>query len=322
MKKTGFLARIAVLVAAAVVLSLLAIGWAFLRPVPPAGALISPAGTEIGFILLGDQGTRNLRQWVVARDVRRAAADESIAAVFLLGDSFYPKGVQSTDDLRWRYALENMYRGGRLNRLPFYAVLGNHDVQGDPGAYLEYAARKLGSGRWQMPARNYWQDFGRDPLCAECPLVRVAFLDTTGDLNQLPGFLEDTFEHSTATWRVVAAHHPIRNFGRYRDKTEVATALARSMRHHKIHLYASGHDHNQQLIWSPGETVFLISGNGGKRGYTIDCSDAALLFCNEDNGFSEAHFSGKRMILSLHGRGDAPERHTWHARNGGMPKRL
>ena len=48
--------------------------------------------------------------------------------VLLLGDNFYPSGVLSVDDLQFKTKFEEVY--GNI-KIPFFVVLGNHDVKQD-----------------------------------------------------------------------------------------------------------------------------------------------------------------------------------------------
>ena len=305
----------------------------FLRTPPYFSPKDLQSLSQITFFALGDQGTGNFRQWVTAYRLSKIVEyHQNVHFGVLLGDSFYPNGVSTTEDLRWRYAFENMYRGDQLDMLPFYAVLGNHDVMGDPQSYIDYSTLRHGSGRWQMPDRHYVREFGQHPDCANCSLVRIVFLDTTEysvSLDKETRFLYEALVDSTSLWRVVVGHHPIRNFGRYRKITKTREALQATLIEQKVDIYLSGHDHNQQLIWQENEPLYLISGNGGKRGYEIQCNHPSLLYCNEGNGFSMLTFTADSLTIELYDQGAGvaasftfPRRMYVFGKSGSTKKRI
>ena len=69
--------------------------------------------------------------------------------VLLLGDNFYPSGVVSVDDLQFKTKFEEVYRNIKI---PFFVVLGNHDVKQDALSQVIYS---LMSSTWRMPNYEY-----------------------------------------------------------------------------------------------------------------------------------------------------------------------
>lgn len=293
--------------AAAASLLALALGAGLFLMRGPA-VVIAPDASEaaqVAFFLIGDQGSGNWRQWAVADHLERVLAERRGAHFgVLLGDNFYDSGVSSVDDPQWRWKFENMYRGRYLSGMPIFAVLGNHDVEGNAEAQLRYGAGRHGSGRWRMPARRYVRDFGRSAGHPDRVLLRIVFVDTTRSQSTLldeADFIRESFADGAALWRVVAAHHPIRSHGRYDDLRVLQAGLLAAIKEARVDLWASGHDHNQQVIVAGGEPVYLVNGNGGKSGYPVEGSAPGLLFANEGIGFSLIEAAEHRLSLTLFG---------------------
>jgi tartrate-resistant acid phosphatase type 5 len=74
-------------------------------------------------------------------------------------DNFYKNskgldGVRSTHDIRWDEIWANVYLRGSMRRIPWYAVLGNHDYVGSIDAQVEKTGEEE---MWNMPERQYVQ---------------------------------------------------------------------------------------------------------------------------------------------------------------------
>ncbi|MEQ9451612.1 MAG: metallophosphoesterase [Pseudomonadales bacterium] len=273
--------------------------------------VLSSENAETGalrVVVLGDQGTGTLRQRQVAWHMDDVAAQlGGFDFALLAGDNFYGSGVDSIDDPHWRFSFENVYQGKYLQGLRFYAVIGNHDAKGNVDALLAYSNQQRGSNRWRLPARHYIKDFGRSPTCLACPLLRVVFLDTTqvsSTLAEEAEFVMTAFRDAKSIWRVVIAHHPIRNYGAHGETANLAEAFLPALRESDVHLYISGHDHNQQIIQRAKEPLYLISGAGGKKAYPVNTGEKDLLASSEENGFSVLEFNDQTLSIDMYGESD------------------
>ncbi|HRF73647.1 MAG TPA: metallophosphoesterase [Accumulibacter sp.] len=190
--------------------------------------------------------------------------------------------------------------------IPFYAVLGNHDVQGNAEAQIQYSQEQAGSGRWQMPAHFYRSDFGTDD---GHPLLRIVFIDTNQltpeSLDRQARFIEQAFAPSGGrpTWRVVVAHHPIRNFGKHGETPQLVSALLPVLQKAHVDLYLTGHDHDQQLIARDGEPYYVISGGGGQGLYRVARDHEGLVFGESQHGFAKIVVDPERMAISFYAEG-------------------
>ncbi|MGN7610713.1 metallophosphoesterase [Magnetococcales bacterium HHB-1] len=261
---------------------------------------------RVVFLATGDQGTGGYRQKQVAISMERIASkDKDTAFVLLLGDNFYPNGVYSLKDPQWQDKFEKIYRGETLDKLPFLALLGNHDYRWSEKVQIAYSQQKMGSGRWMMPDRIYSKDFGQTKKGH--PLLRLVILDTnrfshTPTLEKQSLFLKKQFTQSKdkPLWRLAAAHHPFRNFHPKRGSSRIKEHFLPLLKREKIALYLSGHDHNFQLIHSEGEPIQLISGGGGADLYDLrDTEDKSLKFALKAYGFSKIILTPERLTIEL-----------------------
>lgn len=239
-------------------------GWAGIKPRPnPASATESE-----------DNARRGRGERAVAVAMGAWAQSRRPAFVLSVGDNFYPNGVKSVNDARWKDAYEDVYTAPAL-QVPWYVALGNHDYRASVQAQIDYS--KL-SKRWRMPAR-YFTFTEKSPagvsvqffVLDTCPFAKglhqgghsdVAAQDTAAQL----AWLERELAASTAGIRILVGHHPLWTGGVRRDMREQSlnTILPPLMKRHGVNVYLCGHEHDAQHIEVDGIHNFVI-GHGGDR---------------------------------------------------------
>jgi tartrate-resistant acid phosphatase type 5 len=176
------------------------------------------------FFAIGDTGRNceELRRVAAAMDTY--AAENQPDFILLLGDNFYPNGVTSVDDKRFKDTWEDVFLCYKRLNVPWKVVLGNHDYLLNPEAQIEYTHREdlNKGGLWQCPGKNYKFTHKFGP--ASHP-VSVDFfaLDTNGAQfsvrKKYPQIEHELFDNiqalqkqlqaSGADWKIVFAHHPM-----------------------------------------------------------------------------------------------------------------
>ena len=191
---------------------------------------------HLQLIAIGDTGTGNEDQFEVAQGMAKVCNESGCDLVLLLGDNFYPNGVNSIEDPQFNTKFEQVYQN--LN-MPFYAVLGNHDVKQDVLSQLIYS---LKSSIWHMPNYEYSfktvdaRFFG---LNTNCPFSSERLRKK---LNQDDAELEANAEKRP--WTIAFGHHSIYSNGTHGDVDLLTRSYWNWFLEGRVDLYLAGHNHN------------------------------------------------------------------------------
>lgn len=266
---------------------------AFMRVPPPLFALKSK-GKVLRVMTLGDYGQgapgngqiAGAAQTQVAAAMLKAQKAKAFDFALTLGDNFYPTGMISPADPRWKTLWSDLYDPLKLK---FYVTYGNHDWGGvdSPAAELIYAKQ---SPSWVLPAPYY--TFTAGP-------VQFFALDTN-DVSELQlMWLRDELAKSTARWKVVYGHHPIYSAGQHGDgKTLIARLLP--VLKDRVDIYLAGHEHDMQHQQPEGGVHFFINGGGG-AGIRVIKPNARSLFAKSAYGFSTLEADTDKIVVKFLG---------------------
>jgi hypothetical protein len=245
----------------------------FMREAPPAFSL-KPAGERLRLVAFGDFGQGTDAQKRVAAAMLKEHRARPFDFGITTGDNFYPRGMESPSDPRWKTWWEDMYTPLGIR---FYATLGNHDwVNFDsPAAEILYAAR---SESWRLPAPYYTYTAGP---------VQFFAVDTDEISEAQALWLRDALDKSRAKWKVVYGHHPVFVSGLSGlSYTAEMRRMLWPLIKGRADLYLSGHHHSLQHLRSPDGGHFVTSGGGGAGTYTVDEREPLALFARSANGFT------------------------------------
>jgi hypothetical protein len=123
-------------------------------PAPANGdSTIQPVlPNSVVFYGLGDWGRRGIAaQTAVAAAMARWAPVVHPSFVVNVGDSFYETGVVSVKDPQWNATFTGVYTAPELADIPWWGVVGNHDLRANISALLAWT----GDARWRMPDLQY-----------------------------------------------------------------------------------------------------------------------------------------------------------------------
>jgi len=198
------------------------------------------AGEEVRFLVLGDGGSGDSNQAQVAKASFATAQELGCDFVLLMGDSFIQQGVSGLDDPQFTTKFENMYP----HQMPFYAVLGNHDLRNAWHSLIDYTAV---SSRWRMPETDY--DFAAGPM-------HLFAVNTTSSVRSL----WPLFRKVKAPWKIAFGHHPAYSSGRHGHMTWLERWV---MRQTGVEVFFSGHNHVLEHLEVNGFTQVVSGGAGG-----------------------------------------------------------
>jgi acid phosphatase len=250
---------------------------------PPSGAL--------EFLALGDWGRGgSAAQRNVASAMAEWATAHPVRFVVSTGDNFYSYGVASVTDPQWKTSFEDVYAARSL-QVPWFVALGNHDARGSVEAQIEYSTR---SPRWRMPARTYTftqtaggariQFFVLDtsPFLATYRSILSRTKVSGQDPAAQRAWLEKELAASTADWKIVVGHHPIRSCGPHGDSAELVRDVLPLLERYGVAVYLNGHDHSLQHLRSDGIDFFT---SGGGSDVTRVSPDSRTVWAEATSGF-------------------------------------
>lgn len=197
------------------------------------------------FVALGDFGTGEAGQYTVAGAMNDYRQKFPFSFVLLTGDNIYPGGeIEKIDRV-----FEQPYRAIRQQKIPFYAVLGNHDIQTNNGE------DEVRYPEFNMQGRYY--TFTKDP-------VQFWAIDTNDNAawSEQLTWLESSLAESKATWKIVFGHHPVYSSGLHGSSTRLQKYILPLLRRYGVHLYLNGHDHNYERTKPIEGTTYLTCGAG------------------------------------------------------------
>lgn len=261
---------------------------AYLRK-PPALFSVKPADQPIRIVALGDFGSGLQGQRDVAAAIVRMGKAQPFDFGITLGDNFYPTGMSSPTDPRWRDWWEALY--GPLG-VPFYPSLGNHEWYSDDGAAGEIAYR---SPTWHFPSPYYTYTAGP---------VQFFAVDTTEISEAEIIWLDRQVSASTSRWKVVYGHHPI--FAP--ERNAVAGNYMPYMQEHlwpvirgRVDAYLCGHQHAMAHMDTHEGVHFFMSGGGGGALSMVANKDPDAVFAASRFGFLTLEADAAQMTIALVG---------------------
>ncbi|KAH1111148.1 hypothetical protein GLYMA_04G128300v4 [Glycine max] len=163
----------------------------------------------------------------------RVATKLNIDFVISTRDNFYDDGLTGIDDPAFEISFSKIYTAKSLQK-QWYSVLGNHDYRGDVEAQLNPILQKI-DPRW-ICQRSFIVDteIAEFFFIDSTPFVDKYFLkpkdhkyDSRGVLprekylSKLLKDLEIALKDSTAKWKIVVGHHPVRSIGHHGDTKEL-----------------------------------------------------------------------------------------------------
>jgi hypothetical protein len=239
--------------------------------IKPSSIFCSPVKDKIRFAIIGDWGTGDHDESGTARQMFTAHQRTPFEFIIAAGDNIYPNGSGRYFGKNFEQPFADLIK----NRVNFYSVLGNHDVDAGRQDQCQYPLFNMGG-------QNYYK-FDRNN-----GLVEFFMLDSTDfDRTQLT-WLENSLRDSRAKWKIAVFHHPIYSSGK---KHGSATGLRKQLEplftRYGVNVGFSGHDHIYERTKPQQGIQYFVTGAGGKtrRGDVDLGSSIRAASFDEDNHF-------------------------------------
>lgn len=193
--------------------------------------LLAPGALAQRIAVIGDWGAESPHRALVAEAMRKSHELKPFAALFTLGDNFYPRGEP----------IPKFY--DELPKVRTYPAFGNHDVPA--------IAKQL-------------KLFGVDRTYYSVRLeqIEVFVLYSEEFTPQQRQWLEAALAASKAPWKVVILHRPLYSSGVHGGNRSLRVALEPLLRQYRVPLVLAGHEHDYERLEARG-MVHIVAGGGG-----------------------------------------------------------
>jgi 3',5'-cyclic AMP phosphodiesterase CpdA len=242
--------------------------------VRPASIFGSPVKDPLRFAVIGDFGTGGQDEVVTAKQMFAVHQRTPFDLIITTGDNIYPNGSE-------RYFVRNFeqpFAALIADRVRFYAVLGNHDVEAGRQDQLRY---KL----FNMGGENYYK-FERGG-----GLIEFFMLDSTAFNATQATWLENSLGASRAIWKLAVFHHPIYSSGKkHGSALDLKKQIEPIFIRYGVNVVFSGHDHVYERAKPQHGIQYFVSGGGGK----VRHGDI-----NPDSGIRQASFDDQNHFMVI-----------------------
>ncbi|KAJ3267948.1 Tartrate-resistant acid phosphatase type 5 [Terramyces sp. JEL0728] len=271
---------------------------------------------QVKFQVVGDWGSTTRRptdyihQKVVGKTMSTLADTDETDFIISLGDNFYgssnnsDNGVASINDPKWNYDWLDVYSGDRINSIPWYAILGNHDWYQNQAAQIAYTNV---NNRWFMDDYFYSRNitvgsakaafifistdliyYGYDGYSESGLAPKATGTDTDNNMrnnfialgwtpendtiNKQLSLIESLLEaNQNADYLFVAGHEDMVTCGTVSNMVPLYNLFQK----YKITAYLYGHAH--ELAYKQDGPVFYLQSGAGGRAETCNKSNATWI---------------------------------------------
>jgi acid phosphatase len=247
----------------------------------PSSIFCSPVKDKIRFAVIGDWGTGDHSQLGTARQMFASHQRTPFDFVISAGDNVYPNG----SGRHFGKCFEQPFGDLVKDRVNFYTVLGNHDVDAGRQDQCQYSLFNMGG-------QCYYKIEKGDGL------VEFFMLDST-DFNRVQeNWLENELRVSKARWKIAVFHHPIYSSARsHGSSLSLRARLEPLFTRYGVNVAFSGHDHVYERTKPQQAIQYFVTGAGGKcrRGDVDQRSSFRAASFDQDNHFMLIEIDDKQV---------------------------
>lgn len=216
--------------------------------IKPSSIFCSPVKDKIRFAVIGDWGTGDDDQAATAKQMFGWHQRNRFDFVISAGDNIYPNGSGRYFSKNFEQPFVDLIR----DRVRFYTVLGNHDVQAGRQDQRQYPL-------FNMNGQNYYK-IERGPGLADFFMLDSTDFDATQTT-----WLENSLQSSRAKWKIAVFHHPIYSSGKkHGSAVGLRKQLEPMFTRYGVNVAFSGHDHIYERTRPQQGIQYFVTGAGGK----------------------------------------------------------
>lgn len=249
----------------------------------PSSALAFSSDGKTRFAVIGDFGTGGSDECAVALQMLEEHKRTDLEFVLTVGDNIYPSGNAK----HFVKHFEDPFTGLLKEKVKFYAVLGNHDVEEGRKDQCNYSHFNMGGSCYYSISRGNG-------------LIEFFMLDSTDFSAGQANWLENALRSSRAVWKIVALHHPIYSSGKkHGSDVRLRKILEPMLTKYRVQVVFAGHDHVYERLKPQEGIQHFVTGSGGKmRRGDIDLkSPVRAMSYDEDNSFMVIEVDDREMIF-------------------------
>jgi 3',5'-cyclic AMP phosphodiesterase CpdA len=222
-----------------------------------AGAFIKPTSLlaadeastpKYRFAVIGDWGTGDQEEFDLAKKIFETYQKQSFDCVLTVGDNIYPDGNPKLMKQKFEQPFAELIEA----KVPFYASLGNHDVEKGRDAQINYPL-------FNMNGKNYYV------VSKANGLVDFFLLDSTRFDEAQEEWLVTALSASTAKWKMAFFHHPLYSSGKkHGSQDELRRIVEPIFIQYGVRVVFQGHDHFYERSNIQKGIQYFVTGGGGK----------------------------------------------------------
>ena len=258
---------------------------------------VSVAAQGLRFIALGDWGSDETCQYIVADAMGKWCALHRCDFIITTGDNFYHGGITSPDDPRFNTTWKDVYTHPSIIDLVWYIGIGNHDhhTENDGREWFQVEYGKT-EPRWYFPDLTH----SVTQAAGASSTVKFIFIDSQSlrkeknDPDRMLEFLKDELQDPLPDWKIVVGHHAALSAGKKAGSGTMRDKVIPLMKQYNGDIYVAGHEHNLQHYqeWTGG-VDHIITGGGGRKLHKYEPEHEAemaelggiLMHFSESHGF-------------------------------------
>ena len=248
--------------------------------IKPSSIFCSPVNDKIRFAVIGDWGTGDQNQFGIASQMLAAHQRSPFDFIISAGDNVYPNGSGRYFARHFEEPFSSLLK----DRVKFYSVLGNHDVDAGRQDQRQYPLFNMGGENYYKIERgNGMADF--------------FMLDSTDFGATQANWLESSLRESKAKWKIAVFHHPIYSSGQHGSAIGLRKRLEPLFTRYGVNVAFSGHDHIYERTKLQQGIQYFVSGAGGKvrRGDVDRGSGLSAASFDDDNHFMVIEIGDKQV---------------------------